>query len=391
VVSVSACTEATEVDLGGGASTETGAVEAPTSLEVESTLPRWLAPGARLVVAGTAAPGTAVALTSGETELARATAGPGGGFRLVASAPGAGRHRLSVVAGEEDEVALGVLRVRPLVLAAGGDVNPGDAVAEAVASHGADHPWDSVGPVLERADIATVNLEGVASERGSPWPDKAFHFRGPPAILLAAERSAGIDVVTVANNHSLDYGRQAFRDTLRTARRVGIATVGGGASLTGARRPAVLRAGGLRIAFLGYDDIQEDFHASPGSSGTAPADPALIAEDVRAARKRADLVVVWFHWGIELETTPDERQRELAQAALGAGATLVLGAHPHVLQPIERRGRALVAWSLGNFVFEPHSPGTDETGILLVRLGARGVLGHRFRPATIVGVQPRLS
>jgi poly-gamma-glutamate synthesis protein (capsule biosynthesis protein) len=117
----------------------------------------------------------------------------------------------------------------------------------------------------------------------------------------------------------------------------------------------------------------------------------MIAADVAAARRRADLVVVWFHWGVELERLPNDRQRELADACFDAGAALVLGAHPHVLQPLSAPPRKLVAWSLGNFVFPPHSPGTERTGVLLVGLDAAGVRGYGFRPATIVGVQPRLG
>lgn len=366
----------------------TAGEEAP--LDVSSTLPSWLAPGAAIAVFGGAPPGSEIVLLAGSRRLARAEAGPDGHFELEAAAPAAGRYRLAVEAAGE-RVELGRLRVRPLVLAAGGDVNPGDRVAAAVAAYGARHPWRSVGPLLRGADLATVNLEGVVSTRGEPWPDKAFHFRGPRAVLDAAAGFAGIDVVTVANNHSLDFGRVAFRDTLAAARRAGVATVGGGAGLAAARRPVVLAAGGLRVAFLGYDDIQPDFHARVGVAGIAPADPALVAADVRAARRGADVVIVWFHWGVELERSPSARQRELARAALGAGAAVVLGAHPHVLQPVERRGRTLVAWSLGNFVFAPHSPGTDETGVLLVRLGARGVVGYSVRPARIVGVQPRLD
>jgi poly-gamma-glutamate synthesis protein (capsule biosynthesis protein) len=389
-VPAAGCTEAARIDLGGTVTGATEAVPERVALEVSSELPSWLAPGGRLVVAGSAAPGVEIVLESGGRVIARGTVARDGGFDLVAAAPGEGRHRLSVEAAGE-RVDLGRLRVRPLVLAAAGDVTPGDAVAAAVAAHGPRHPWLSVAPLLREADIATANLEGVVSERGSPWPGKTFHFRGPPEMLRAAAGFAGVDVFTVANNHSLDFGYEAFLDTLRTARRLGLETLGGGRNLAQARRPAVVEAGGLRIAFLGYDDIQPDFHATGGRAGTAPAEPALIRADVRAARERADLVVVWFHWGIERATLPSARQVELAQAALRAGAALVLGAHPHVLQPIERRGRRLVAWSLGNFVFEPHSALTDRTGVLLVRLGAGGVLGHSFRPARIVGVQPRLS
>lgn len=281
--------------------------------------------------------------------------------------------------------------VRPLVLAAAGDVNLDDAVAAAIASHGPRYPWLQVAPVLRGADLATANLECAVSSRGLPVASKAFTFRGPPTALAAAADFAGLDVLSLANNHSLDYGRSAFFDTLALVRAAGIAAVGGGRNLAAARRPAILSGGGLRLAFLGYSDINPPgFTAGPSWPGTAAADSAAIAADVRAARRRADMVVVWFHWGIELDRYPDGRQQELGAAALKAGATVVLGSHPHVLQPIVRpaRGR-LVVWSLGNFVFAPHSPGTDRTGVLLISLDAAGVRGHVFRPARIVGVQPR--
>jgi poly-gamma-glutamate synthesis protein (capsule biosynthesis protein) len=101
------------------------------------------------------------------------------------------------------------------------------------------------------------------------------------------------------------------------------------------------------------------------------------------------VVIATFHWGVERSTSPDGLQRSLAQTAFGAGADLVIGAHPHVLQPINRNGRRLVAYSLGNFVFIS-SPGTEATGILKLRLSTRGVEGARLRPATIVDGRPRL-
>jgi poly-gamma-glutamate synthesis protein (capsule biosynthesis protein) len=116
----------------------------------------------------------------------------------------------------------------------------------------------------------------------------------------------------------------------------------------------------------------------------------MVRADAGRAARVADLVVVWFHWGIERQFTPTGRQHELAAAALAGGADIVLGAHPHVLQPIERSGRRLVAWSLGNFVFLPQSPGTERSGVLVVSLDARGVRGFRLRPA-IAGAQPRLT
>jgi poly-gamma-glutamate synthesis protein (capsule biosynthesis protein) len=287
-------------------------------------------------------------------------------------------------------VDVGPLTVRPLVLAAVGDVTFGWLVGEAIAELGPRYPWLRVAGMLAGADIATANLEGVVSERGEPVPNKVPHLRGPPAALRAAVRFAGLDVLTVANNHTLDFGPEAFRDTMRLVRRFGAVPVGGGSGSDAARRPAILVRGGLRVAFLGYDDIWSDFHAGPGEPGTAGADPASVAEDVRRASAAADLVVVWFHWGEEHELTPNDRQRELAAAASRAGATVVLGAHPHVLQPIETKRWRLTAWSLGNFVFYQRGLEVTRSGILLVQLDSRGVVGSELRPARIVRFQPRL-
>jgi poly-gamma-glutamate synthesis protein (capsule biosynthesis protein) len=170
-------------------------------------------------------------------------------------------------------------------------------------------------------------------------------------------------------------------------------SVGGGANLAKARRPAVVEAGGLAIAFLGYSDVvPAGFAATSNSPGTAIADAEAIRADVRSARRRADVVVCWFHWGIELAALPSERQAQLASACLNAGAKVVLGAHPHVLQPIVKPARGLlVAFSLGNFVFPAASPRTERTGVLEIDLASDGVRGYRFRPATIVDGQPRLN
>jgi hypothetical protein len=343
-----------------------------------------------MVVRGWAGRGQRVGLFVAGRRVAVDTSGRLGGFLLRTRAPGLGRYPVAVATSEERR-SVGTLVVRSLVLAAAGDVTFGTDVASAIAANGPEYPWLSVGPLLRSADIATANLEGTVSTRGSPVPNKPFTFRGPPSALDAAARAGGIDVFTVANNHSLDFGREAFYDTLALTRRAGIAVVGGGRTLAAARRPAILTRGGLRIAFLGYSDINPDgFVAGPTWPGTAAADPAAIAADVRSARRHADLVVAWFHWGIELDRYPDGRQQELAAAALNAGAAVVLGAHPHVLQPIARPApRRLVAWSLGNFVFPPHSPGTENTGVLLVSLDAHGVRGYSFR-AAVAGVQPRL-
>jgi poly-gamma-glutamate synthesis protein (capsule biosynthesis protein) len=370
------------------------AVAAPATASVAPTLtsalPPWRAPGGRLTVSGFAGANERVQLLANGRLIARARSGRLGKFVLAARAP-AVSAALALVSGGI-RTRIGRIVVRPVELAAVGDVTPGESVGPTVLARGGDYPWADVGAVLRHADIATANLEGSISARGDPVPNKEFHFRGPLALLTGASSAAGIDVVTLANNHVMDYGAAALSDTLKAARASGIATVGAGMTMSRARRPVLIEAGGLRIAFLGYSDVNPaGFVATPTSAGTAPAEVDEIIHDVRAARRQADLVVCWFHWGVELERVPNSRQQQFAAAALEGGAKLVLGAHPHVLGAVERRaGRSLVAWTLGNFVFPSGRSATVQTAILKVRLAVSGVAGFQLMPAH-AGVRPTLT
>jgi poly-gamma-glutamate synthesis protein (capsule biosynthesis protein) len=363
-------------------------------LTVVGRAPAWLAPGGRFVVSGSTVPGgTAVRVTAGALVLGRARSAANGRFEIDARAPArTGSYRLKVVTASSTR-GLGVLPVRPVRIAAAGDFTPGDRIAELAASRGASYAWRSVGPLLKSADIATLNLEGAVATRGSPVPDKQYHFRGSRSVLAGAVAAAGLDVVTVANNHSLDFGPAAFLDTVAALRSLGVRAIGGGANVAAARRPAVMEVGGLSIAFIGYSDINPyGFSATSRTPGTAPADPETIGADVARAARTNDVVVCWFHWGVELASTPTARQDELASACLNSGAQIVLGAHPHVLEPIVRPARrSVVAFSLGNFVFPAASPNTERTGVLEIDVAADGVRGFRLDRAKIVDGQPRLS
>ena len=283
-----------------------------------------------------------------------------------------------------------VVRSRDVTLAAVGDINLGDGPGLVMAQRGLRFPWTGVARALRRSDMAFGNLECAVSTRGSPVP-KQFNFRGRPAALGVIARYAGFDVLNLANNHSGDYGAAALLDTVRHVRRLGMAAVGAGGSLASASAPRVVNRLGLKVAFVGFSNIlPASFFAGPGRAGTQAATPQAIRRSVRRARRRADVVIATFHWGVERATHEDARQRAFAAAALDAGATAVIGAHPHVLQPIRRDGRRLVAYSLGNFVFSAGSPGTTRTGILRLRLSARGVEGSRLALAVIEGTRPRL-
>ena len=370
-----------------GAQPRAAVVIAP--LTVTSKPTDWRAPGVAVTVGGFAGSGARVLLRADGRVVASTTAGKLGRYALRFATHASGRLKLSVQSAGKF-VPAGTLDVRPVSLDAVGDVTFGESVGPAIADHGGAYPWAFVGSTLRDADITVGNLETAVSTRGVAAV-KEFTFRGPPAALVPMRDVAGFDVLTLANNHTVDFGRDALLDTVKAVHAAGIRTIGAGATDLQARRPAVVEAGGLRVAFLGYSDVNPyGFNATSTSPGTAKADVSAITADVHAALRRADVAVCFFHWGVELHPEPNARQQQFAAACLNAGAKLVLGAHPHVLGGVAVPApHALVAWSLGNFVF-PSGSATGRTAILHVALGADGVRGYRLVPVRIDGFRPRL-
>ena len=299
------------------------------------------------------------------------------------------RYRLRIAVAGVASAAISV-QTRPITLAAFGDANFGDGVGSVMDARGALWPWRGVAPTLRRADIAFGNLECAISNRGVAVP-KEFNFRGRPERLRQVVRFAGLDVLNLANNHAGDYGAAALVDTVANVRRSGALALGAGATPAAARRPQVVSRLGLRVGFVGFSDIgPTSFAVAPGHPGTSFASPAAIAAGVRAARRVSDVVIVSFHWGVERSPRENGRQRQFARAALAAGATAVIAAHPHVLQPVRRLGRRLIAYSLGNFVWSAGGGASSRSAILRVSLSGRGVEGARLLPAVIEATRPRL-
>jgi poly-gamma-glutamate synthesis protein (capsule biosynthesis protein) len=213
--------------------------------------------------------------------------------------------------------------------------------------------WADVEPLFQGADLAFANLETpIAPATGRPG--RPFQFNAP-AELPAALRESGIRILATANNHAFDQGRRGLQETLDRLDGEGLLAVGSGRDRAQAEETRMVEVRGLRVAFLAFTDI---FNVDLDRQATQPwvrgLDPARAAEAVRAARAQADLVVVSVHWGIEYFREPSRRQRTLAAQLAQAGADLILGHHPHVLQPVEviENGghRTVVAYSLGNFV-----------------------------------------
>jgi poly-gamma-glutamate synthesis protein (capsule biosynthesis protein) len=273
-------------------------------------------------------------------------------------------------------------------------------------------PLAGIAEALGRADLVFANLEIPLSRRGAPAACKdaadlaagrEFLFRGPPegAALLAR---AGVSVVSLANNHALDYGPLALRDTLTSLHAAGLATCGAGQDDLEAHGPAVVTTNGAAVAFLGYVlasalPPEHDWAATPSRSGLAVLDDSsghvslesrqtLVADVCRAAA-RADRVVVSLHGGAEGSALPTPAQREVAREAEAAGASVLIGHHPHVLQPAVFVGNLAAVFSLGNCVF-PVPTGRDDqrqSAIAYIELG-EAEASVRLLPVTLSAGRP---
>lgn len=256
------------------------------------------------------------------------------------------------------------------------------------------YPFQGAGiqPLLSQADIAIGNLECAISDRGTRQP-KTYTFRADPKVVEGLT-FAGMDVLSLANNHAGDYGDPALVDTLDLVRSAGIATVGAGMNITEAHEAKIVEANGLRVAFLAYNQISPaSFAATATSPGTAFMDRQRMAAEVRTARERADLVVVSCHWGTEYSAYPNASQKELAQALADAGADLVIGHHPHVVQGLRFDRQTFTVYSLGNFVFDfdsDFSRQTTEGVVMHCLLDRSGVKTVELLPYSIVGYRPNL-
>ncbi len=256
-----------------------------------------------------------------------------------------------------------------------------------------------IAPQLSAADVTVLNLEAAITDRGTPEP-KQFHFRVPESMLPAFP-AAGVDVLTMANNHAVDYGRDGLEDTLAAIGRSPVPVVGVGADADAAFAPALIEVRGTTVAVIGADQhpdrTTDAWTATDDDPGVASAlDPARLLESVAEARASADVVVVYLHWGTDYEACPNERQETLTRELALAGADVVVGAHAHELQgagwfPVDREtegvegpGSVYVSYGLGNFVWwRSNSEVAITTGVLTVTLDGRRAVASQWTPMRI--------
>lgn len=214
--------------------------------------------------------------------------------------------------------------------------------------------------VIRESDIFMANQEFPFSDRGTAAEDKQFTFRLPPE-RVSIFRELGIGLVTLANNHALDFGTDALVDTCDTLDQAGIYHVGAGRNLEEACEPVIITEKGKKIGFLGASRVIPvgSWNASASKPGMLTTyDPSLLLEQIARLKEACDYVVVYVHWGIEKKDRPEEYQRSLGKQYIDAGADLVIGSHPHVLQGIEYYKGKPIVYSLGNFIFGSSIPKT---------------------------------
>jgi poly-gamma-glutamate synthesis protein (capsule biosynthesis protein) len=236
-------------------------------------------------------------------------------------------------------------------------------------------PFVNVATVLQDADLTIGNLECAIVKDGHA-EDKPFTFRGPQKALPLLKKH--FSAVSLANNHSGDWGKHGFLTELELLRETGIPYFGGGANAREAHRPLVLTAAGKRVAFLGYNDFPpRRFAAGPSTPGTAWLIEKDAVRDIELARKLADFVVLFVHWGEDLEPTVTAQQKALAHALIDAGADAIIGGNPHLTQDEEWYKDKPIVYSIGNFVFDyyPYDPAVWKAWIVRLTLGKPGRAG----------------
>ena len=258
-----------------------------------------------------------------------------------------------------------------------------DDTAGKIIEQGGD-PFSDFADYFAGADIRITNMECVVSTRGQA-NDKMYTFQAHPRVIPVLQKH--FDAVTLANNHSGDFGPDAFAQMLSLLKEAGLAQVGGGMNLKDAHTPLVFTRNGLRIAVLSYNEFHpRSFEAGFDIPGVTWSEDQQVMEDIQTARRihRADLVIPIMHWGWENERTANPRQRQLAKLMIDAGADAVIGGHPHVTQDVSVYKGKPIVYSVGNFVMKETDNAFQRKGwVLKMYFDKRGVTRFETLPVKI--------
>jgi len=247
---------------------------------------------------------------------------------------------------------------RQLTLIAVGDIMLDRSVGKKINSKGCAYIIQEVAPKLREADITFGNLECPLSTVGPHSPREDLVFRAHPKTVKVLTLG-GFDIVSLANNHTLNAGRAGLLQTLQHLEEAGIAYIGAAEEKSEGSRPTFIEANGLNIGFLAYTDL----NFAHGSYSKVDKDLSNIESQIGAVKNKCDLLIVSYHWGVEYHRHPTERQQQVAHASIDAGADVILGHHPHVLEGLEVYKDQPILYSMGNFIFDKRSGERMESGL----------------------------
>ncbi len=270
-----------------------------------------------------------------------------------------------------------------VTLSFGGDVNGEYPISKTLSRGG--NPLGDASAIFKKSDISAVNLETAVSTLGKPV-EKEYTFEAPYALLPALKKG-GVSVVNVANNHSYDFGTAAFLDTLQNISEAKLTSIGGGADYTTAWAPRIFTVRGIKVAYIGVGKVNGGpvsiaSYKSPGI--TSNWDQKGVLAGIAAAKAITPIVIVMVHWGVEKTHCAREIEKRSAALWVKAGATAVIGSHPHFQQAIVTKNGSTVAYSLGNLTFYASHGDAGRSGVLTLQVtGAGKVATSTFTPLHI--------
>lgn len=273
-----------------------------------------------------------------------------------------------------------------VIISLAGDTLLADHVGDYIEKHGVDYPWESVKEVFNKSHLTLVNLECAVGTTGEPQ-DKQYTYRAKPETLEGLVR-AGVKGVSLANNHSLDYGRECFIETLDNLEKYNIKYTGGGRNLNEALKPVVWDINGIKVGFIGFSRVTPhvDWYAAENRAGIVngyDSNSKNVIEAVKQAKEKADFLIVSLHWGTERTDYPRDNDVAIAKELIDNGADCIMGHHPHVLQGIEFYKNRPIIYSLGNFVFGAKGERTTQSMIFNMEINKKGIVNAKIIPARI--------
>ncbi len=280
------------------------------------------------------------------------------------------------------------------VIAFGGDTTQSDVFAEATSWRSMEYPFEDVADILSGADISFVNLETCVSDRGESEKKEGYGFRTEPKYL-EVYKTAGIDIVSCANNHVRDFGMEALSDTFANLNNYEIKYIGAGNNLGEAEKLVVYGVNGVKIGFTACNMINMNptWYAADDRAGINCvdfADSERYLSLISQYSKQCDVLFVSVHWGVEYTNAITEEQEQFAHLLCDNGADIILGHHSHTLQPVESYKNSMIFYSLGNFLFYKMDDNAGMTAVFEIEVDKNGFVSGKLSPVFISNCKANL-